>query len=88
MRIGDAGMNSPFKPDGTKRPTNVSLNEELVAEAKKLGINVSQACEHGLAEKVKKSRREKWLSENKDALDWSNDYVEKHGLPLARFRMF
>ncbi len=81
-------MNRPFKPEATKRPTNVSLNEELVAEAKKLGINVSQACESGLSEQVRKAKREKWLRENKEAMDWSNDYVEKHGLPLARYRMF
>jgi antitoxin CcdA len=27
-----------------------------------------------------------WLQENKAALDSSNEYVEKHGLPLARYR--
>ncbi len=29
-----------------------------------------------------------WLRDNKAALDSSNDYVEKHGLPLDRHRQF
>jgi antitoxin CcdA len=29
-----------------------------------------------------------WLRENKAALDSSNEYVEQHGLPLARYRQF
>ncbi len=81
-------MNGPIRLEGTKRATNVSLNEELIAEAKRLGINVSQACEAGLSEQVKKARRDEWLDQNKEALEWSNDYVEKHGLPLAKYRMF
>jgi len=32
-----------------KKPTSVSLAEPLLAEAKALGINVSQAAEEGLA---------------------------------------
>jgi antitoxin CcdA len=71
-----------------KKPTNLSLDATLVARAKDMGINVSEACERGLADEVKKAREKKWLEENKAALDWSNDYVEKHGLPLAKYRMF
>lgn len=81
-------MNKPFTPPPAKRATNVSLREDLVAQAKNLGIGLSQACEAGLAEAVKKAREAKWLEENKDALDWSNDYVARNGLPLAKHRMF
>jgi antitoxin CcdA len=31
---------------------------------------------------------ELWLIENNEAIDSSNAYVAKHGLPLARFRQF
>ncbi len=79
-------MNRPYRPQGAKRATNVSLNEELITEAKRLGINVSQACELGLNAEVSKAKREKWLEENIEALESSNEYVRKHGLPLARYR--
>ncbi len=29
-----------------------------------------------------------WLAANREALDSSNAYVEEHGLPLAKYRMF
>lgn len=73
---------------GPRRPTNVSLAAELIEEAKSLDINISQACEKGLAAEVKKAREDKWIEENWEAIQSSNAYVEKHGLPLAKYRMF
>jgi antitoxin CcdA len=70
------------------RATNVSLDAALVAEAKALGVNISQASARGLELAVEKARGERWLAENMPALDAYNAYVEEHGLPLARFRMF
>ena len=70
------------------KPTNVSLDAALVAEAKALGVSISQASNRGLEEAVKKARAERWLEENKAALDAYNDYVAKHGLPLAKYRLF
>lgn len=81
-------MNKPTRFTGPKKATNVSLPGDLVEEAKQLGINVSQACEAGLVETVRKSKAAKWLEENREAIEWSNEYVRKHGLPLAKYRMF
>ncbi|PKQ00418.1 MAG: post-segregation antitoxin CcdA [Alphaproteobacteria bacterium HGW-Alphaproteobacteria-13] len=74
--------------EGPKKPTNVSLNAELVEEARKLGINVSEACQTGLAAEVKKARETAWKEENRAAIEASNEYVRKHGLPLAKYRLF
>lgn len=71
-----------------RRPTNVSLPADLVEAARSHDINISQACEKGLAAEVKKAREDKWIAENWDAIQSSNAYVEKHGLPLAKYRMF
>jgi antitoxin CcdA len=60
----------------------------MVDDAKRLGVNVSEACQKGLAAEVKKAREAKWLEENREALESSNAYVEKYGLPLARYRLF
>lgn len=73
---------------GPRRPTNVSLPAELIGDAKALNVNISQACEKGLAEAVAKTRAERWIEENRAAIESSNAYVEKHGLPLARYRQF
>ena len=71
-----------------RRATNVSLPAELIEEARRLDINISKACEQGLERQVAKTRAELWQEENREAIESSNAYVEKHGLPLARFRQF
>ncbi|WP_033075297.1 type II toxin-antitoxin system CcdA family antitoxin [Sphingopyxis sp. MWB1] len=81
-------MNRPARFEGPKKATNVTLSAELVEEARKLGINVSEACQTGLAAEVKKARWDKWKEENRAAIEASNDYVRKHGLPLAKYRLF
>ena len=73
---------------GGKRATNVSLDTALVAEAQDLGVNISLASARGLEQAVKAARAERWLEENKPALDGYNLWVEEHGLPLAKYRMF
>jgi antitoxin CcdA len=71
-----------------RKATNVTLGEALLAEAKSLNINISQAAEAGLARAVAERRAELWRAENRDALESSNAYVEANGLPLARYRGF
>ena len=75
-------------PAGPRRPTNVTLPETLLVEAKAMAVNVSQACESGLAKAVADERRRRWLEDNREAMESWNAYVEEHGLPLARHRLF
>jgi antitoxin CcdA len=71
-----------------KKPTNLSLDVELVREAKALGLSLSEAAETGLRQAVKKAKEEAWLRENQRAIESSNRYVEEHGLPLEKYRLF
>lgn len=71
-----------------RRPTNLSLDPALVEEARSLGVNLSRACERGLATQVAEERARRWLAENADSIASSNSFVEKSGLPLARLRRF
>ena len=75
-------------PPAPRRATNVSLPEDLIGAARELKVNISQACETGLQEAVAKSRAERWIEDNREAIESSNAYVEKYGLPLARYRQF
>lgn len=76
------------QPRARKRSTNVSLNEDLVREAKALGIGISAACEQGLASALKKERERQWLEENADAIRSYNEWIRKNGVPLAKYRRF
>ncbi|MBK6907313.1 MAG: type II toxin-antitoxin system CcdA family antitoxin [Rhodocyclaceae bacterium] len=71
-----------------KKATNISLTEALLTEAKALRINVSQAAEAGVAKAIADKRAELWVEENAKAFDCWNTYVEKNGLPLAKYRNF
>jgi antitoxin CcdA len=71
-----------------RKPTNVSLDAQAVADARALGVNVSQACEMGLVKEIKAAREARWLAENRDAIEATNQWVEENGLPLAKYRVF
>ena len=71
-----------------KRATNVSLRESLLEEAKSLGVNISSACERGLEAQVRDARAQFWLEQNQGALESSNTFVERNGIPLRRHRKF
>lgn len=71
-----------------RKPTNVSLNPRLVADARALGVNVSRACESGLVIELKKAQVARWQADNEAAINAANRYVEMHGLPLEKYRLF
>lgn len=80
-------MNAPTR-GSLRRATNVSLDQKLVEAARELDINLSRACEQGLAREIKATREARWLEENAEAIASWNDYVRKNGLPLAKYRRF
>ena len=71
-----------------RKSVNLSIDSELVANAKVMGINLSQTCEAALGAALKKEREEQWIKENWDAIQSTNAWVEKNGLPLAKYRVF
>lgn len=71
-----------------KRAANLFIDAELLDEAKALGIGISSAAEDGLRKAVSAEKGRRWKQENKEAIESSNRWVEKHGLPLAKFRQF
>ena len=79
-------MNNSTPP--RRRPTNVSLDPRLVEEAKALRVNLSRACEAGLAAELKAAREKRWLEENGESIRQWNQWVAKNELPLARYRQF
>lgn len=80
-------MNAPAR-SSLRRATNVSLDQSLVEAARELDINLSRACEQGLAKEIKAVREARWREENAEAIQAWNDYVAEHGLPLAKYRKF
>lgn len=72
----------------SRKPTNLSLDSALLSEAKALKVNLSRAAEEGVKAAVSAAKAKKWKAENSEALESSNSYVERNGLPLDGFRQF
>ena len=51
-----------------RRPTNHSLEENLVAEARRLGISLSRAAEAGLRRAVAEEAARRWQAENAEGI--------------------
>lgn len=71
-----------------KRAVNLSVDAALLDEAQALGLNLSATSETGLRGAVRAAKAAQWQADNRAALQSSNDWVEKHGLPLAEYRQF
>lgn len=77
-----------MKQLSTKKATNLSISNEVLSVAKSFNINLSEAAEEGILQAVKKLQAQQWKIENQAALQSSNRYVSKHGLPLQSDRLF
>ena len=80
--------NIVYNPAAPKRSANLSINADLLQQAKQLNINLSQTLEQHLAEIIRQAQRSQWLAENKDALDDYNRRMEKHGTFSDGLRRF
>ena len=69
-----------------KKPTNVSVNEGLLRDARALDINLSATLEKALEAEVRARKRERWLQENREAIAAYNAFVEENGIFSPMFR--
>jgi antitoxin CcdA len=70
-------MTAPlYDKTAPKRAVNVSLNADLAAKAKALGVNLSETLEARLAELVAAAERQQWLAGNCEAIEAYNERVE------------
>jgi antitoxin CcdA len=72
----------------SKKATNISLSLDVYNEAKSLGINISQTCEHFLREAVRAEKERRWAQEHGGFIAAYNQTVEAEGLALAQWRTF
>jgi antitoxin CcdA len=77
-----------FDKNATKKPTNLSINSDLLSKARKQKINLSATLEHALESELRKTERENWLKDNKDAIDSLNMLAEQNGLFSDKYRNF
>ena len=60
----------------------------LHAEAASMGIDPAAIAETALKKAISDEKARRWAAENAEAIAAHNRYIEEHGLPLAKYRMF
>ena len=71
---------------GRKRAVNVTVDETVLAEAKQLGLNLSQVLEDELKKRVTEERTRRWQEENREAIEAHNRFIEKRGIWSTKYR--
>jgi antitoxin CcdA len=77
-----------YDPNAPKKSTNLSINSDLLQQAKGYRINLSKALEQSLIELLLKERRRRWRDENRDAIEAYNRRVEANGVFSDGLRSF
>lgn len=81
-------MTAIYNPNAPKKSANLSINSDLLQQAKELKINLSKSLEEALAEKIIEQKERMWLRENKSAIDDYNQRVQKLGVFSNGLRRF
>jgi len=63
-----------------KKPVNLSIDSELLQQARELKVNLSRALEERLAQILREERARRWQEDNGEAIEAYNRFVDKHGL--------
>lgn len=79
-------MTQVYDHFAAKKPTNLSVNSDLLIKARSLKLNLSATLENALTDEVRKAERALWLKKNKSAIEASNHLAEKKGLFADSYR--
>jgi antitoxin CcdA len=93
MRILDAHLESAMQENfydtqAPKKSTNLSINSDLLQQAKSHRINLSKALEQRLVEMLLEEKRREWREENREAIDAYNRRIEASGVFSVGLRRF
>jgi antitoxin CcdA len=69
-----------------KRAVNLFVDAELLDEARRLRINMSDTLERRLRTIVRSEQERRWLEENRDAIASINSFIDRHGLLASKLR--
>lgn len=69
----------PARKIATRKALNLSVRQDLVREARKRGVNLSQLLEEAIDRRLRLEAGRKWQEENRDAIRAYNERIERHG---------
>ena len=79
-------MSHVFDSSAAKKPTNLTVNSDLLSRARKMNINLSATLEKALVAELKNAEKQRWLKKNKKAISALNNLSAKNGLFSDTYR--
>ncbi len=77
-----------YDQSAPKKPTNLSINSDLLKKARDLEINLSAALEQALTNQLKTKQAQQWLEQNRNAITAYNKSVDENGAFSDGLRSF
>ena len=81
-------MQAVFNQTAPKKAANLSINSDLLNQAKDLHINLSATLERALAEAIRDKQRQQWLQNNQQPIEAYNQRIETEGCFSDNLRNF
>ena len=81
-------MTDLYNVSAPKKPTNLSLNSDLLEKARSLKVNLSATLEQALNDKLRSIEAVKWKEDNKIAIKSYNEFVKENGCLGDEYREF
>ena len=81
-------MTTTYDETAPKRPTNLSVNSDLLRQARALGINLSATLEEALAERLHRRQLDEWLARHGAQIEAYNRGVDERGVFSDGLRSF
>jgi antitoxin CcdA len=72
----------------SKKSTNLSINSELLRQARERKVNLSQLLENSLVELLREEKSLSWREENREAIEEYNRRVATNGVFSDGLRRF
>lgn len=89
MRIWRSAMPTTlYDAKAPKKSTNLSINSDLLRQARENRINLSKALEQRLVEILLEEKRCRWQEENREAIADYNRRIEANGVFSEGLRRF
>ncbi len=77
-----------YDENAAKKASNLSINSDLLRQAKAFDINLSATLEAALKVKLKELQTQQWLEENQASISAYNESVEIEGVFSDGLRSF
>jgi antitoxin CcdA len=68
-----------YDTNARKKSANLSINSDLLRQARESHINLSRALEQKLLEILLEEKRRKWKKDNREAIEAYNQRIKRDG---------